>query len=211
LAFFRPSIAPSRREPLTRTHDEHLSRLIHASRSRALALESLLALLSACSSHLHDTLRGAYTLFTTEQTSRAARRYKGTMMRRSTSTCTEPRPEGKKATIRDHAQAEASLQEVRGWIDDGQDAIRTTADVVEHARRFLVACQIVPGADAGSAAAADATNSRLDLQVHAFGDSVDCLVARVHDAIAEAARDYETVNQLHRALRRVETGQENVR
>jgi hypothetical protein len=99
---------------------------------------------------------------------------------------------------------------VRGWIDDGQDAIRTTADVVEHARRFLVACQIVPAADAGLAGAADATNSRLDPQVYTFGDSVDCLVARVHDAIAEAGRDYETVNQLRRALRRLEPGQENV-
>jgi hypothetical protein len=132
---------------------------------------------------------------------------------------TEPRPEGKKAkddekwssgAIRENAQAVASLQEGRGWIDDGQDAIRTTADVVEHSRRFLVACQIVPAADAGSAAAADATNSSLDVELHVFGDSVDCLVARVHDAIAEAARDCETVNQLRRALRRLEPGQENV-
>jgi hypothetical protein len=36
------------------------------------------------------------------------------------------------------------------------------------------------------------------------------VVARVHDAIAEAARDYETLNQLRRALRRLEPGQENV-
>jgi hypothetical protein len=142
------------------------------------------------------------------------------MKKRSPGTnVTERRPEGKKArdekgsraAIRDHAQAEASLQEMRGLIDDGQDAIRTTADVVEQARRFLVACQIVPATDAGSAAAADARNSRLDLQVHALGDSVDCLDARVHDAIAEAARDYETVNQLRRALRRLEMSQENVR
>jgi hypothetical protein len=71
---------------------------------------------------------------------------------------------------------------------------------------FSLLGRSVRAADAGSAAAADATNSRLDLQVHAFGDSVDCLVARVHDAIAEAARDYETVNQLRRALRRLEPG-----
>jgi hypothetical protein len=55
----------------------------------------------------------------------------------------EPRPEDQDETwsgvaIRDNAQPEASLQEARGWIDDGRDGIRSTADDVEHARRFLV-------------------------------------------------------------------------
>jgi hypothetical protein len=127
------------------------------------------------------------------------------------STGLEPRPKGRdeiwaSAAIRDHAQAKASLQQARGWIDDGQKAIRSTTDVVEHARRFLVAWRIEPAADAGSVAAAD-TGAGLDFQMRAFGDSVDCLVARVHDAISEAARDYSTVNELRQAVRRLEAPQ----
>ena len=101
--------------------------------------------------------------------------------------------------IRGHA--EGRLRETRTRIDEAQQAVESTADTVERARRFLQ--EYWTRRNPGSTCDPGANSTTVDLHLQSFARSVDGVVACLHDAIRSSARDYEAVNQLDRRLPRL--------